>query len=85
MVYPNEVSAELEMAIANNRLGLGGENMTDRSMLSGGFLPKLDDDGLVGPLVEVTPGDVVPRLDILPEMVIMQEHMDQELLTLQLV
>jgi hypothetical protein len=35
--------------------------------------------------MEATPGDVVPRPDILPEMVMMQKHMDQELSTLQLV
>lgn len=54
-------------------------------MRCGGFLPKLDDDGLVGPPVEATPGDLVPCPDILPEMVMMQEHMDQELSILQLV
>lgn len=82
MDSPNEASAELELATANHHLR---RNTTDRSMRGGRFLPKLDDDRLVGPLMEATPGDVVPRPDILPEMVMMQKHMDQELSTLQLV
>jgi hypothetical protein len=58
MDSPNEASAELELAV-NHHLG---PEKHDGPKYSGGFLPKLDDDGLVGPPVEATPGDVVPKI-----------------------